>query len=284
MSVIVTRKAYFHSADFDGKCSGAIINHFIKGVEFYPINYGEDFPWDDIEADDIIFMVDFCLQPFDQMIKLLNRVGFANLTWIDHHITAINDYEQSGVLINGKRDVDKAGCELTWEWFNGEERDMPEFIRLLGRYDIWDHSNPRTLPFQYGMGGFDNTEPDAIVWKQLFHGQLDTLDICNTGGDIQRYIKNENKMYCNAAFETELDGLKCIALNRMFTGSLLFESIWDSTKYDAMLVFGWRNGMWTVSLYTDKEGVDVSKTCKKFGGGGHKGAAGFSCDELPFKL
>jgi nanoRNase/pAp phosphatase (c-di-AMP/oligoRNAs hydrolase) len=37
----------------------------------------------------------------------------------------------------------------------------------------------------------------------------------------------------------------------------------------------------TVSLYSTT--VDVSKIAKKFGGGGHKGAAGFTCDKLPFE-
>ena len=39
---------------------------------------------------------------------------------------------------------------------------------------------------------------------------------------------------------------------------------------------------WYVSLYTSKEDVDVSKVALSFGGGGHKGAAGFKCDTLPF--
>ena len=68
----------------------------------------------------------------------------------------------------------------------------------------------------------------------------------------------------------------------MLTNSQMFDSVWDNTKYDAMLTFGWRKGKWTVSLYTDKEHVDVSVAAKNRGGGGHKQAAGFQCEELPF--
>ena len=34
-------------------------------------------------------------------------------------------------------------------------------------------------------------------------------------------------------------------------------------------------------MYTMKDDIDVSKICYEFGGGGHKKAAGFTCDYLP---
>jgi nanoRNase/pAp phosphatase (c-di-AMP/oligoRNAs hydrolase) len=37
-------------------------------------------------------------------------------------------------------------------------------------------------------------------------------------------------------------------------------------------------------MYTDKEGVHVGNIAKKYGGGGHPGAAGFICKELPFNI
>ena len=51
-----------------------------------------------------------------------------------------------------------------------------------------------------------------------------------------------------------------------------------------MLSFIWRKGQWTVSLYSTKSDIDVSIIAKNYGGGGHKGASGFQCKELPFKL
>ena len=75
-----------------------------------------------------------------------------------------------------------------------------------------------------------------------------------------------------------------IALNKMLTNSQIFDSVWDNQKYDAMLTFGWRKGKWTVSLYSDKDDIDVGIIAKGRGGGGHKGAAGFQVDVLPFNL
>ena len=123
-----------------------------------------------------------------------------------------------------------------------------------------------------------------VFWVSLFDVE-EVQRITEVGGIILRYQSIENRKYCQAcAFETEIDGLKCIAINKMLTNSKVFDSVWDNTKYDTMLTFGWRNGQWTVSLYSDRVDIDVSETAKKYGGGGHKGASGFQCTKLPFKL
>jgi len=42
-----------------------------------------------------------------------------------------------------------------------------------------------------------------------------------------------------------------------------------------------QNGTWTYSMYSKT--VDVSNIAKKYGGGGHKGAAGFNMDKMGFE-
>ena len=69
-------KCFYHSADFDGHCSGAIIKKKFDDVEMIGINYGDEFPWSDIKPDETVYMVDFSLQPFDLMIKLNKLCNF----------------------------------------------------------------------------------------------------------------------------------------------------------------------------------------------------------------
>ena len=45
--------------------------------------------------------------------------------------------------------------------------------------------------------------------------------------------------------------------------------------YEGCACFHYANGMWNFSLYNDNGEVDCSQIAKQFGGGGHKGAAGF---------
>ena len=285
-------KCFYHSADLDGHCSGAIVKFKYPECEMFGINYGDEFPWGIIQKGETVFMVDFGLQPF--FPNMLNLNAKCNLIWIDHHKSAIQEYEAARLndpelAIPGALcfDNSQAGCELTWEYLF--DTKVPRFVKLLSQYDVWNHSEPTTLPFQFGLRLY-NTIPDEDG-MELWHDLLDmdgsfenmTNQIIEQGKLILRYNKQENEKYCSAcSFETELDGLRCIAINKMLTNSQIFDSVWDDKKYDAMLTFGFRKGMWTVSLYSDREDVDVSAIAKARGGGGHKGASGFQCEKLPF--
>jgi oligoribonuclease NrnB/cAMP/cGMP phosphodiesterase (DHH superfamily) len=277
-------KCFFHSADLDGHCSGAIVKYKFPETELFPIDYGEIFPFDKISKDDTIYMVDFSL-PIIDMIILSDIVGFNKLFWIDHHISSINDANKTDFNKDclGKREVGKAACELTWEYLYPDE-PSPWAITLLGRYDVWDLQE-NVLEFQYGMR-LNNTWPhNQELWREVFDIYADELiiDTIEQGKTILKYQKQENEKYIKAAaFELTFAGYKAIAVNKMLTSSQLFESIWDNEKYDIMITFGMRKtGDWTMSFYTDKEGIDVSIIAKRFGGGGHKNAAGCSFKELP---
>lgn len=272
---------FYHSADLDGHCSGAIVKHAYKDkdCELYGINYGEEFPWDKIKDQEVI-MVDFSLQPFSEMIKLKNQSKF--LIWIDHHESAIKD--SKNCEIDGVRDVKKAACELTWEYFN-KYKEMPRIVKLLGRYDVWDHEyNDDILPLQYGIKTIDTDPKECERWEYWLDGYFPEFFL-EKGNNVLEYLKKDEEKYAKAcAFETDLEGYNCIAINRLFTNSKMFDSVWDEKLHDIMITFGWKNNSWTVSLYTTKEDIDVSVIAKKMGGGGHKQAAGFQCEELPFEL
>lgn len=279
-------KCFYHSADLDGYCSGALVKLKHPDCEMIGINYGNEFPWDRVASDEKVFMVDFSLQPFDQMVRLN---ALAELVWIDHHKTAIEEWKAVGrPHIKGFREVGKAGCEITWEYLY-PDRDMPRAVRLLGRYDVWDHSDPDTLRFQMGMRlwTWDPRVVNIKRWEDIiFETDHPAFRNALYNGDVVlKYQALQNEMYAQTcAFDTEMDGLRCIAANAQMVNSKLFDTVWDESRHDAMLTFGWRNGRWTVSLYTSKEGVDVGVVAKARGGGGHAGAAGFQCDELPFRL
>jgi len=282
-------KCFYHNADLDGKCSAAIVLSAFPDCELIGINYGDPFPWDTIDRGytgkgierELVYMVDFSLQPFGDMLRLN---ALAELVWIDHHKTAIEDADRHltrGFNPVGPRRVGIGACALVWEaiW---PDKPLPDGVRLLAEYDVWDHSDEACLPFQYGMRNF-NTDPASPIWTDIFDGM--TQYFIETGQTILDYESKQNAIKAHSlSFATELDGLKCIAANQGLTNSKLFDSVWDPEKYDAMLCFSWRKGKWTVSLYTDKDGIDVGAVAKARGGGGHVGAAGFQCAELPFVL
>lgn len=276
---------FYHSADFDGHCSGAIAWQVHPDAETIPFNYGDPFPWHLVGPSSLVIMVDVSL-PIEDMIRLDALCGV--FCWIDHHKTAIEAAEAVGLAPEGLREVGRAACELAWEWFHPHE-DAPRAVHLLGRYDVWDHSDPDTLPFQFGLRLERDTTPGAAVWGELLNPrsiQITTVNpIIRRGRVVLDYQANENAKYAaSCAFETELEGLRLVAINRRLANSQLFDSVYDPDKHDAMCSFGWQGGEWCFSLYSTKPEVDVSAVAKMYGGGGHKGAAGFSLSFVPFYM
>lgn len=287
-------RCFYHSADLDGHCAGAVVRMYRPDVQCIGINYGQPFPWHEVEGvwpRQPLFVVDFSLQPFSDMVRL---AGTCDLVWIDHHVTAIEEATKHKEDFNpgGKREVGKAGCELTYEYFNAHAAlHTPIAVRLIGRYDVWDHSDPRVIPFQYRVRCFPETRPETDegmkTWRYLFGlGEGEVAVLVEQGKVVMEYVKGYNAKYVGAfAFETELDGMKLIAANVGMANSQVFDSVWDPDTYDAMCAFVMRRGGgWTVSLYTDKKGINVGLAAKNRGGGGHRQASGFQCDALPFHV
>lgn len=272
-------KCFYHNADLDGRCSGAIVKLKFPDCVMIGINYGDPFPWDLIQRDEVVFMVDFCLQPFEDMERLDQ---LCSLHWIDHHKTSLEGANWHAFEAGGFQllEIGRAGCELTWEALFPHQ-PMPTAVGLLGRYDVWDHTHEGVVEFQYGMRQQEADPENTVFWNRIFYGNIE--NIIQVGALLLAYEKRQNEIYAKScSFEVELDGLRCIAANKGLTNSLLFDSVWDPERHDAMLTFVFRKGSWKVSLYSNKPEVDVSAVCKARGGGGHKGAAGFQCDSLPF--
>jgi len=298
-------KCFYHSADLDGHCSGAIVKREFENCEMFGINYGDEFPWDKIEKDEVIYMVDFSLSTFEEMIELNSRCDC--LVWIDHHKSAIkneavylerlNFPNRDDLTISGIREIGIGACFLTWNFMYRDKQPMPFAVQLLAEYDVWNHSNPNTLPFQYGMRLYNTWPENQNFWRRIFENERDIFNnedsimdkIIKEGRIVLKYISQYEKRYAKGTYfktvinKTLYDNYKCIAINKALTSSLLFNSV-KTDDIDIMIAFYWSGikNKWLVSLYSEK--VDVSAIAEKFGGGGHKEAAGFTCDFLPFDL
>jgi hypothetical protein len=250
--------------------------------ELIPIDRGDEFPWSIIEPGEKVFMVDYSLQPWTEMVALNMK---ADLVWIDHHLSAIKESEtQPQHKINGLREVGRAACELTWEYCFPDKM-LPIAVWLLVRYDVWDLKNPMTLAFQYGLRIYNTDPRSTFEWEPLLGMDIEPYkiaDIVRSGEVLLAYIDQENRKYCKAAaFPMVFEGAPCIAINRAGSyNSQMFDYVWDPEKYYFMLAFGWNKNHWKVSLYTTRDDVDCSEIAKRNGGGGHYGAAGFTCGAL----
>ena len=277
-------KCFYHT-DMDGKCAGAIVKKEMKnqendgtGFKYIPINYKDDFPFENIIPNEQIFIVDFSLQKEGEFDKLLSITK--NVIWIDHHKTAIEKHPNMANL-KGIRDTSMSGCELTWKYFYGE-KFMPKIIEMLGHYDVWNFSKygEELNKLQAGIR-LEETNPTSYNWQRWFEGGIDELaNILNKGIIALQYRNNYYKSLIKGwSFSAMFEGYKIIACNAGSVSSQLFDSIKED--YDLMMPFVFDGKQFTVSIYTKKD-IDCSELAKKYGGGGHKQASGFQCKELPF--
>lgn len=291
-------KIFYHQ-DLDGICSAAIIaeycgfygldhDHWKK--DFKPINYGWKFPWDDIKPGELVYMVDFCLTPFSDMIKL-HKLTDGNFIWIDHHKTAIDaEKAHSNPQIKGLRGLGKAGCELTWDYMSGPsptKEEIPRVVHLLGRYDVWDHYDPEIVDFQYGMLA-KNLNPTDYIWHAMltYMSKEWIEEIISCGKMIRSWEDTKAKRYCESyGIEVFLHGCRAAAVNIGSVSSQFFEAFFSKEDYDIFISYvRLPSGRWTVSLRSNRSEIDVSVIAKTYGGGGHPGAAGFQCETLPFQI
>lgn len=281
----------YHRDDFDGICSGAIVKKFIPETILVGKTYGDPIDIMDYYGS-TVYMVDFSLEPFSQMVEL-NKI--CKLIWIDHHISAIKEYiDYPSLSIDGAREVGSAGCELTWKYFN-RVASIPSGVRLLGRYDVYDlENNPKALPFQYGLRSLqppilDSTHSiwNIILDEKKFTDRRMDVSLCERGYIILSYIKYDNARIIENAFELKFQGYKALVVNTARATSQLFETHPKWKEFDLGIAFTYRKstkGDWSIQLRSTK--IDVGELARKFGGGGHKEAAGlcFSGETLDYML
>jgi len=257
----------------DGHCSGAIVKKKYPECEMIGVDYNDTLDLDSIVSGERVFVVDFSFS-VEEMAALDTK---AQLFWIDHHKSAIEKMEDYPRLINGIRKIGRAGCELTWEYLYPAGA-LPDTVWLLGRYDVWKHDeDERIMPFQYGMRQHGNTLPESSIWVEYLRADaLLISQIVKTGAIVLSYQNAQNAMYAKGmSYEAEFEGHRAIIINRAYGNSQLFDSVYDPEKHDIMIVFGVKPKEFKYSIYSVKPEIDVSEIAKKYGGGGHAGAAGF---------
>jgi len=289
----------YHSSDLDGHSSGAIARFYFDYVShdrytMHAYNYGQDLPFEEWKKDDELLFLDVSIQPEDKMIEVMKEWS---VSIIDHHQTTqfLKQYAKNSSL-----QIGRAACELAWEFFF--KTQAPEFISLLGRYDVWDNKDinnweNRILPFQYGIK-LEKTNPyydeNYENWKEKFiqhinykeHHVLNSWvkETIKAGVIALRYSRSINEMGSSfLCHDVEFEGLKFIAANTFIKNSQFFENKYNPFIHDGMFAWTW-NGKYneySVSIYTTKD-IDMSIIAKKHGGGGHKQASGFSCKHISF--
>lgn len=298
-------KCFYHN-DADGKCAGFWVTliagmtdrQYYKELDdcnFVEMSYEKRFPIEIIRPNEMIYIVDYSISP-DEMRELLKITK--DVTWIDHHKTAIEKYADFEHDIRGVRYDGIAGCMLTYCYLHhmtergagpikpfdvSMTEDAPMFTKLIADWDVWKFEyGDQTRNFITAFNAYD-FNPNSVNWNRFFCNLEFSAEsvMIDEGRAMVKYRDGWAAGYLERfGFETEFEGLKCFAVNLGNCNSEYFKSL-PPGKYDAFMPFAFNGEKYTVSMYSTT--VDISGICKKYGGGGHMKAAGFQCKELPFK-
>lgn len=181
-------------------------------------------------------------------------------------------------------DMHKSGAVLAWEYFNtfnsdeqledaigiytGPKRGAPDILRYVQDRDLWKWE----LPNSREVNLYIATLPwDFAVWDQF---NLETA--IQAGSAIAAYEDSLLKKQADAAYMGELDGHKVPFVNCTWGTSELGDLLCKKFPTAPFVVLYQLKEDKIIYSLRSRGGFDVSEVAKKFSGGGHSAAAGFS--------
>jgi oligoribonuclease NrnB/cAMP/cGMP phosphodiesterase (DHH superfamily) len=232
---------------------------------YYPVAYNAPVP--DISTFDTVYIVDFSY-PKDVMEKIADQVK--KLVIIDHHKTAqqnLQDFSRP----NAEKifDMNKSGAYLTWEYFH-PNTEIPQLIKHISDRDLWQFKLPGSHDIHKALVSHPM---DFELWDNF---DVETLKadgkICGRLHD--QLVQN----ICKKPFLFRLGEYTIPVVNTSMAwsevGETLYKNKADAPFVASFTVYGDKI-MWSLRSVGD---FDVSAVAEKFGGGGHKNAAGFKTD------
>jgi oligoribonuclease NrnB/cAMP/cGMP phosphodiesterase (DHH superfamily) len=190
-----------------------------------------------------------------------------DLLVIDHHKSAMVELHN---ISNTHFDMTKSGAMLAWEFFH-PGKEPPKFIKYIQDRDLWKWELEYSKEFSaaFDMVPFEFEEFEKFEDDSVFD------DARKRGSFILAYSKTVVKKVCDKASSRKLDGMSVMVVNASHWMSEIGARLAPDCDFAMIWYYDHDDRDIKVSLRAFHETVDVSEIAKKYGGGGHKKAAGF---------
>jgi len=240
----------------------------ITDREIHYCNYGDPAP--EVVGANVI-IGDFSFSR-DELIDLHSQAN--SLVVLDHHKTAKENLEGLDFCIF---DMSKSGAVLTWEYLFPDEI-VPGLLRYIQDRDLWNWSlkNSKEISSYLQTVDFKNIELNKVALVDWLYMINDKEMIAN-GAAILAYQNQHIKKISNKKEKlprTNIGGFDVICINATTLISETGNALAADEPFVAMY-FDTEDKR-VFSLRSHDDGEDVSVIAKKYGGGGHPRAAGFS--------
>ncbi len=269
----------YHGNCADGFGAAWAVRKRLGDIDFHAGTYQDPPP--DVTNRKVI-MVDFS---YKRPVIEEMRQSAASILILDHHKSAAEDlqgyprpeppsYEWNGPWLPNSGiyvefDMERSGAGMAWDYFHPAHQ-RPALINHIEDRDLWRFALPRTREIQAAV--FSHPY-DFDVWDKLFDSDLDNL--AREGEAIERkHFKDIKELATVVVRDMQIDGHLVPVANVPSTltsdmGHLLahghaFAACYCDTPDGRVF-----------SLRSTPDGIDVSEVAAKFGGGGHRNAAGF---------
>ena len=214
-----------------------------------------------------LYMIDIAYPV--EIIKKLVKICLS-VTIIDHHISngdaikCVSDYLY---------DINHSGAVLSWKYFHSK-KPVPRLLRHIEDYDIWKFKLKNTKEITAFL---DATDFDFKLWDKISRDLEDVekrRKYIEMGEIILKYRKRVIDKLLGQADKVIFKNYKALAVNSPILQSELGHLMVEK-GYPIGIIWYQRNGRRIFSLRSDGK-INVSAIAKRFGGGGHKAASGFS--------
>lgn len=265
-----------------------------RKITFIPATYGDPLP--DVVGK-VVYIVDFCYKTND-LSKIVEMAKEVIL--LDHHKTSIEPIRAvKESCIDSSNftyviDMDRSGARIAWDYFFAPASPPPVLLRIEDR-DLWRNKFTdtecislaiRNYPMEFsawsGFMHFDNDSDLEFLREEgriLLRAKQNHIDAILHGG-LQVIKFGNHRVYAvNAPSYLSSDIGNILAKNMPFSVSYYEKA---NTKRIGDDCGNTEDTIYICSLRSNDNGIDVSEIAKKYGGGGHRNAAGFSTLEKPW--
>lgn len=223
--------------------------------EYRGVSHGEQPP--EVRNRQVI-IADFA---YDRETTLRLAGAAAKLVILDHHRSAQGEI---GDLPFCVFDMDRSGAVMTWEHLHSEP--VPPLLQYVQDRDLWRNALPESEEVSAAL----RARPfDFAVWDSL---RIE--DLRAEGRSLLIYQRRTVDRIAAHASAVEIAGFRVPTVNSPVLQSELGDRLAQGHPFAAV----WWQGAGEVarwSLRSTPEGLDVSEIAAKYGGGGHRTAAGF---------
>jgi len=279
----------FHHPCNDGMGAALAASLRWPDAEYVPANYGVEPP--DVSGLKVL-IVDFSYK--EPVLREMARRA-DSIIILDHHKTAAEDLEpfrfvghpsqftlasvasmftgmaQANYLpIIALFDMERSGAMLAWN-FAHPDQEPPPLIRAIEDRDLWRFAMPESKAIAARLRTVPN---DLVSWAALLTQNFETL--AEEGRAMLAYHES---IVAEIAGKFEIGFIDDVLHARVncpsFLASDVGNALIDKTEKGIGAVYSDSGGYRHWSLRSRDDRPDVSVIAKKYGGGGHRNAAGF---------